>query len=256
MILGRNKKEHKLNWFMENLPVGFKENDSYKNAEGAGLLERLTDVICNEIDNEVLPKLENSIYLNDPMNITKIPNANYQGLLNYIGWLWGSVPYITFQDFNTYQLYLGYAVWIHKNRGNMTALNMFLALFDLEVVLTPPNYQSYRKGAYRYDNLQYYDSGIIYDFNQVYADGCTDCAKEYMKITLVPGGNFKVYDDEFREQLVKVIENYLTPINVELEIDFKLPRGIITRMERKIKTITQKLITSIGRTQNYKRDEQ
>lgn len=251
MILGRNKKEMKLNWIMEQLPRGFKDNDSYKDLdprreedeEGAGLLERLTDVICEEIDEKVLPKLENSIYLNDPVNIDKIPGANYRGLLEYIGWLWGSVPYITFNDFKRYQLYLGYAIWIHKNRGNVIALNMFLAIFGLEVILTPPNYQSFRKGAYRYDTGPVYDGDAIYDFNMTYAEGCTDCAKEYIKISLVPGGRYEEFDDAFRQQLVRVIENYLLPINVELEVDFKLPTGLKTRTNKFIRTIKDKLIT-------------
>ena len=253
MKLGKNLNNEKLNWFMSSLPSGFKDNDSYKDENGAGLLERLTDVICEELDDEVLPKLEGAKYLTSPMDITKIPGANYEGLLNYIGWLWGSVPLITFQDLELYQRYLGYAIWIHKNRGNITAINMFLSLFGMEVNLeNPQNYQSYRVGAYRYDNDQYYDSDIIYDFNAEWGDmGCTDCAKEYIVITMVPGGNIKFYNKEFLDHLTKVLENYLVPINVELEIDITLPRGIVTRLERKIKTITQRWVSVAGR-QNYK----
>lgn len=233
---------------MENLPKGFKDNDSYKNAQGAGLLERLTDVICDEIDNEVLPKLEGSKYLTSPMDITKIPGANYEGLLSYIGWLWGSIPYITFRDLETYQLYLGYAIWIHKNRGNIKAINMFLSLFGLVVNLSDPqSYQSLRAAKiYRYDEPnRFYDTDIIYDYNTDWGPGgCTDCAKEYMLITVAKGANYGYYNKEFLEHLIKVIENYLVPINVELEIDIKIPSGLQTRLQRTIKTISQKLITT------------
>lgn len=233
---------------MENLPKGFKDNDSYKDSQGAGLLERLTDIICDELDNEVLPKLEGAKYLTSPMDITKIPGANYEGLLSYIGWLWGSIPYITFQDLETYQIYLGYAIWIHKNRGNIKAINMFLSLFGLEVNLdNPRSYQSLRVGkSYRYDEPnRFYDTDIIYDYNTDWGTGgCTNCAKEYILITMAKGANYRYYDREFLEHLTKVIENYLVPINVELEIDIKISHGIVTRLERKIKTISQKLISS------------
>lgn len=265
MKLSRDNVLHKLNWFMENLPSGFEQNDindpnypptldkeTEEKMSGAGPLERFSEVFMNEIDDTVIPKIEGLKYLNDPMNIDQIPDVDHIGLLRYIAWLWGDVRYEAFQNYEQYKSYLAYAVHIHRARGTINALNMFLGLFGLRV--TQENHKSHRKATTRYDIGYTYDTyyeamadGLRYDYNSEYRNGCTDCAIERITITVVPGNDYTKYGDEFRENLATVIEDYLTPVNVKLEIDYILPHGLVTRLKRYIKTRQTNYITILHR---------
>lgn len=262
MKLSRDNILHKLNWFMESLPSGFKQNDQndhnfppqlseeVKEKMGdAGPLERFTEAFMNDWDEKLIPKIEGLKYLNDPQNIDKIPEVDHLGLLRYIAWLWGDVRYETFQTYEQYKDYLAYAVHIHRNRGTINGLNMFLGLFGLRV--KPEDHKSFRKSTTRYDVGLRYDTlytqdrkdGIRYDYNSEYRNGCTDCAIEQINITVVPGNDYTEYPEDFRENLVSVIEDYLTPVNVKLDITFTLPRGLVTRLLRYIKTRETNYIT-------------
>lgn len=263
MKLSRDNILHKLNWFMENLPSGFKQNDQNdpnyppviknkevaENMKDAGPLERFTEAFMNELDEKLIPKIEGLKYLNDPQNIDLILGVDHLGLLRYIAWLWGDVRYETFQTYEQYKDYLAYAVHIHRARGSINALNMFLGLFGLRV--NPGDHKSYRKATSRYDIGLRYDTvyenlgneGLRYDYNSTYRNGCTDCAIEQINITVVPGNNYTEYSEEFRENLATVIEDYLTPVNVKLGITFTLPRGLVTRLRRYIKTRETNYIT-------------
>lgn len=247
---------------MESLPSGFKQNDQndpnfspqlseeVKEKMGdAGPLERFTEAFMNDWDEKLIPKIERLKYLNDPQNIDKIPEVDHLGLLHYIAWLWGDVRYEIFQTYEQYKDYLAYAVHIHRNRGTINGLNMFLGLFGLRV--KPEDHKSYRKSTTRYDVGLRYDTlytqdrkdGIRYDYNSEYRNGCTDCAIEQINITVVPGNDYTKYPEDFRENLASVIEDYLTPVNVKLDITFTLPRGLVTRLLRYIKTRETNYIT-------------
>lgn len=270
MKLSKDSILGKLNWLMENLPNGFLLNDvndpnnspSFSDPEieekygDAGPLQRLSETYFNELDEYVIPKIEGLKYLNDPLHLDEehCGKVDYLGLLRYIAWLWGDVRYEIFQNEEQYRGYLAYAVHIHRNRGSITAINMFLGLFGLTVKST--DHQSFRKSTSRYDIGLHYDTvtdaaytdGLRYDYNAEYNNGCTDCAVETIHVTTIPDGWFLYAMPQseielFLDNLTNIIEDYLTPVNVKIEISYTLPTGLVTRLTRWIKTRQTKYIT-------------
>lgn len=79
------------NFFFKHFPYYYKENDTYKDSNGKGLLERFLEIFCNEVDEEVSPYLDNLGYLMDIENMDLLPHIeeDKKGFENLIADIWG-----------------------------------------------------------------------------------------------------------------------------------------------------------------------
>src|SRR6478736_1028349 len=81
-------------WFFNKLPNYYHINDSYKDANDKGLLQRYLENIGEDIDDNILPFIDNLLDIIDP---TKQANTGYK-FLNTLAYTVGSPPDIFLGD--------------------------------------------------------------------------------------------------------------------------------------------------------------
>lgn len=72
--------------FKNLFPFYYQENDSYKDKDGKGILERFIEVCAEYFDNQIMPDIDNIM---DILDIDKTPNI----FLNYIWQYFDYIPY-------------------------------------------------------------------------------------------------------------------------------------------------------------------
>ena len=156
-------------WLFSRLPVYFKMNDSYKDGDDRGLLERYLSAFDPEILSETFPNIAR--YLDNIDVRTCKPK-----FLTHISDVLGNPPDI-FDDTDKYRNLLAYIVSVYKIKGSIESYKLFFDIlgFDMELEEIPPlNYNSI------YDNEGIYDSDEI---ESIYDKGiCQTCS--YYDITL------------------------------------------------------------------------
>lgn len=128
------------------LPVYFKKNDTYKDENNEGLLERYLAVFGNELDREVIPAIH--CYL----NIVDAAVANPK-FLNHLSDTVGRPPDI-FQDDEIYRNLLKYIVTFYKIKGTIRSYQLFFAILGFAVEIEELPHE---------DDDMFYDSGGEYD---------------------------------------------------------------------------------------------
>jgi phage tail-like protein len=137
--------------FIFNLfPSYFKENDSYKNGNGEGLFERYLRCFGEEIDNEILPYLENYLDELDPVTASS-------KMLQHISDSLGNPPDI-FLNETQYRNILRYAVDVYKIKGTAASYQLLFSLLGYNT-----NIIEYTADEYIYDNGWFYDEDPFYD---------------------------------------------------------------------------------------------
>lgn len=189
------------NFMFSLLPWYFRKEDTYKDHENKGLLERYISIFGHEIDEEIIPKIE--CYL----NIIVAQDCESKFLIHLSDVL-GNPPDV-FNNEPNYRNLLTYIVSIYKIKGTIGAYELFFGLlgFDIELVeIEPINPES------QYDNLGQYDTGeidSIYDQTK-----CTPCSG--YSITFYPKNiNNLVLEEGTLEALQDAIE-FNEPINARL----------------------------------------
>lgn len=146
------------------LPWYFKKNDTFKDNDNKGLLERYLSIFGQEIDEEIIPKIE--CY----MNIIVAQECESRFLIHLSDVL-GNPPDV-FNNETQYRNLLAYIVSIYKIKGTKAAYELFFGLlgFTIELVeLSVTNAES------QYNNDGSYDTGdsdSIYD--QTKCSPCSD----------------------------------------------------------------------------------
>lgn len=137
-------------WFRDYifslLPRYFKENDTYKDVNDKGLLERYLSVFGDEIDEDIIPWI--SCYLSNLD--ASVCDSKF---IDHISDSVGNPPDI-FQDDEVYRNLLQYVASIYKIKGTVKAYKLFFAIlgYDVEIDELPHE-----------DDDMYYDSGGEYD---------------------------------------------------------------------------------------------
>lgn len=72
--------------FTHLFPYYYKDNDTYKDSEGKGILERFIEVCSEYLDKEVMPDIDNFM---DIIDVDKTPDI----FLNYLWEYFGYIPY-------------------------------------------------------------------------------------------------------------------------------------------------------------------
>lgn len=119
-------------WLFENYPGYFKENDTYKNSEGKGLLERFISELGRDFDTYIIPKVRDFLSIHDSLTTDDIYIA-------YLAWALGNPP-DTFTHYpgheDDYRQVLKYLVEINKVKGTKQGFDMLFSLLGVTVNLT------------------------------------------------------------------------------------------------------------------------
>jgi len=161
------KTSSKPNHLFGKLPPYYKENDSYKDINGEGLLERYLQIFCAELDDNLTPYVDDLSNIINTDNISSITRENPLELLQYISEFWGNPP-----DIGTGETYSGNEdnyIELLKNmphlnsyKGTTQGIEYYLNLYSYTIDTITETSVSF----VRYDEtptpLQY-DNGVEYD---------------------------------------------------------------------------------------------
>lgn len=156
-------------FFFGQLPAYFKKEDTYVDNAGEGLLERYLRNFGLELDDEVIPPLENYIDEVSPLL------ANDQ-FLPHIAYSLGRPPDF-FNDITLYRKILHFIIRIYEIKGTERALQAMFGILGFSVSIIPVD-----------DICVRYDSGFIYDNDNPlttddegahYDTGCCEPCRRY-----------------------------------------------------------------------------
>ena len=192
-------------WFFNKLPAYFKTNDSYKDVNGEGLLERYLRIYGLEIDEEIIPKIENYLDTIDPLICD-------EKFLNLIAYQLGNPPDF-FGNTSLYRKFLSVIVEIYKIKGTRKSYLLLFALlgYNVDLIMFYPR-----------DII--YDNGEIYDDEEpiLYDDVCGTCVP-YMILFYAADTNCQRPQDYYIPeispdiwQLFRRVACFLEPINAKL----------------------------------------
>jgi len=212
------KTASKPNFLFGKLPQFFKENDSYKDGNDEGLLERYMEIFCAEIDAEVSPYISELLDITDAEALPNLTRANPTELLQYLSELFGNPP-----DVGTTATYAGgpdpedeyitlirYIRHILQTKGTIKGIIYFLAIYGYEIdTLT----ESETTTAH-YDETPTpieYDGGSQYDLGFTFYSGYD------LVITDKPGTGTKNPTQAWLDDYLKpALQNLVSPIWAEL----------------------------------------
>lgn len=191
------------------LPYYFKSEDSYKDNNGEGLLERYLSIFGAEIDEEVIPSIR--CYLN-------IIDAEIceERFLTPLSDSLGNPPDV-FQDVEAYRNLLSYIASFYKIKGTKESYELFFGILGYDVILdeiVPPFAAVEATLGDRYDlgpELQY-DLDIpefTYDQGQ-----CEPCSQYDLTLNPKPG-NITVITESLTRRINETIK-FNEPINAIL----------------------------------------
>lgn len=199
------------NFLFKKLPHYFKENDSYKDGNNEGLLERYLGIFCNEIDDEL------SLYIDELLNITDaeallgLTKTDGIDLLIHIAETFGNPldigigqPYSGDQD--EYIVLIRHIIHILQTKGTEQGLIYYLAIYGYEIT-TLTNSST---------DINSYDekpTPIKYDVPIKYDTGFSFYSSFSLVITDLSGTTTKSPPQSWLDNYLKVaIQNLLTPI--------------------------------------------
>lgn len=147
-------------WFFAQLPGYFKENDTFVNPAGDGLLERYLRNFGMELDENIKPYIDNFMDLFDAALCKK-------ELLIHLSFMLGS-PISLDNSELVIRKVLKYAIQTYKIKGTIASYKMLFNLLGLEIAIiedTPGIPVTYDANP-----IFYYDEGNLYD------TGCANCS--------------------------------------------------------------------------------
>lgn len=187
-------------FFFKQLPLMFKRDDSYKDINGDGLLERYLRVFGLEIDNEVIPYAEEYMEIMDVMTTDEkfLPLISY-GL--------GNPPNLLY-DPALYRKLLRYILAYYKIKGIKESYELFFALLGYTVTVVEYPEQDVR-----------FDSGYLMDDGNLMDEHCVTCS-DYELFLMLTGAHCDptavILLDEALLALIELIISFTEPINAVL----------------------------------------
>lgn len=185
-------------YFWDQLPNYFDKNDTYKDQNGKGLLQRYLGIFGLELDNNTVAKLENFINERNPLTVDTT-------LLSTLAYELGS-PVDLLDDEDVYRQYLTQLVSIYQVKGTTKSFKLLFALMGFAVTITelvPPD--------------GHYDTGGIYDDEvelPLYDNSCPSCSQYNLDFQTSPGLDTQLTDGLIDRILQGI--SFIQPINVNL----------------------------------------
>lgn len=177
------------------LPNYIIDNDSYKDINGKGFVERYLEIFGAELDDEYLPELEGIINQKNP----QLTNADF---LDYIAGQLGDLPNIS-KDTAHYRNILSFIVSIWAIKGTIKSYKSILyslGLYNTTITEIPLVTVAYDDPAVSYDAAELFQ----------YDTSCQTCS-EYIINTTGPTLTVDIY-----QQLLNLVE-LVEPINAKLK---------------------------------------
>ncbi len=200
------KTSVKPNHLFGKLPYYFKDNDTYKDVNNEGLLERYLEIFCAELDAEVSPYIDELPDIVDAEALSGLTRENPLDFLNVISDSLGNPPDIGTE--NEYVTLLRHIVWIYKTKGTRKSLELFLAIFGYTI----DNMTESATSEVTYDA----DTPVDYDDSLTYDIGFAFYSDWELVITDYPGtstGNpITKYGTGWLDLLKEAIQTFISPI--------------------------------------------
>lgn len=194
-----------------NLPDYFHLEDNIKDSEGRGLLERIFQIIGDEIDQEITPEIDCYLRIIDAQRCEDkflIPLSDSLGN-----------PPDIFGDDDMYRNLLSYICSVYKIKGTKKAYQLFFSLMGFNVDLIEIEPEGVTEEAL-YDNGGIYDSDnlkAIYD--QAF---CKQCS-EYDLILYQNTEETPIWNEKLYQRVLSAI-TFNEPINARLRnLIFAIP---------------------------------
>lgn len=224
--------------FNRLFPAYYKKNDTYKDENGQGILERFIGVCSQYLDNKVMGDQEDLPGLHNIWDIIDIDKTPEQ-FLNYFWEYFGMIPYANLESKNNSELdlpkadirrALKYAVSLYKIRGTQLFYTILGRLYGVEITISQEVKDIDRYGdeierevASKYNNISSkYGRAVTYKATKAtYTKyDCNSCVGIEGTIGLDDETYQRYQDDadaaiKFLEAMVKVIQKYL-PIYVKI----------------------------------------
>lgn len=140
------------------IPGHFHRDDSFKDADNQGLLMRFLETLGEDIDNTLIPKLEN--YL----EIREIDITDGQ-FIDYLAEFYGNPPDILSDQ--EYRYLLKYITSLYKIKGTRRAFEVYFSILGLKVQIS-----EYWVTPKLYDEFNFDEDESKYD-----QDGCNPCSE-------------------------------------------------------------------------------
>lgn len=182
-------------------PPFFRDNDSYKDGNGKGLLQRYLEALGKELDLEVLNKVPK---IQDLVNADFVASKHLVHLADVLG-----NPPDTFGDELKYRKLLKYICYINKHKGTVRGYELLFNILGVEVEI-----EEIPITTYKYDSEHQYDTHLTYDGN------CPPCSNYILHITDAGGNCPEIGDaqgDVTLRQALDAIIAYVEPINAKLQ---------------------------------------
>ena len=149
-------------FLFDKLPTYFRRNDSYKDFSNRGLLERYLEIFGDELDEDIIPEIENVLDILD----AQIAPSKF---LTHLSDTLGNPPDLFINE-PQYRNILTFIVDFYKIKGTKQGYEFFFGLFGFTIVITELAYNE----AY-YDNNELYDTpNTLGDY--LYDNQCPTCS--------------------------------------------------------------------------------
>lgn len=174
------------NIFFKKLSTYFHINDTYKDENDEGLLERYLSIFGEELDTVVLPLIENFIKIKNPIEsqdflneIVDPTNVDHGKFLDHIAYAFGNPPDPTEED-DLYRKILSFVISLNKIRGTHKAISVWgnLLGLTLRIIEIDPV-------QIKYDSGYQYDSELTTEISAeqiVYDTECPTCSDFYLVV--------------------------------------------------------------------------
>jgi hypothetical protein len=195
-------------WIFNRFPYFYKAEDTYKDGAGEGLWERYCRNYGLELDEEIVPELEDYLDILEPLTTDS-------KFLNHIAYRLGNPPDI-FNDESIYRRLLTIVFSIYKIRGTSRSYELLFALlgFSVTPIANFPEDLLYDDG-HEYDEPDTF--GEILQYDQV----CDNCVEYSLLISAIEG----CYNPESEIDFASIFANmvlfqklacFIEPINAKL----------------------------------------
>lgn len=196
-----------------------KTNDSYKDTNNKGILERFVEICGDYLDTDVIPQIDNQL---DLLDFDKCPEE----FLVYWWEYFGYIPYayqvlnqtaenpFPYPNANTRDV-LKYAISLYKIRCTNLFYEVLGKFYNVRFELIPQNFTELAEPYPKYDKAHVrFDQTYQYDKNN-----CLECLKFKVKIH-IPQGVFEHFENtnewyKLSKAFILILNKYLPP-HVEL----------------------------------------
>lgn len=197
------KTSNKPNYLFGKLPYYFKENDTNKDGNDEGTLERYLEIFCAEIDNNLSPFIDEVHSIVDAEALSTLSHSNPMDFLNILSDIFGNPP-----DLGTEAQYITlirHIVWILKTRGTRRALELFLTLYGYAInSLTE---ESATPAVYDLT-----PTALLYDDGKIYDPGFNFYSQWSLEITDYPGTTTGDPGSTWLANLKLAIQQFISPV--------------------------------------------